>query len=1132
MSDNSNDLAFTIDNNIIEHFPLRAAAYQRLILDDQVGISKLVSNITRKQDETLHTFLKTKKEIPKTTSYILNYGMNSALTLDTIPQHQLNSIDYNISAIAQPYKAIAYYTQKQIAIPASEWYWHGKKETFRVNLCRLQRTWSVSSSPYDKLALMRHAIMTYYVMADLSPLLEPFLIENVLEQKPMTNLFNDLNIQAQLQLQNITSEAVQAADAKDDDDETKEGKKTEIDDKEFGGSGGGLMHPPLDMDPAGAELNKADLDAIQENTRVAITRGTNTLYYRVKEFYKQQGHAYGFIVIDKDNKEYYLYAKNTDKDGDNTMAYRMYLSKPRPTLALLRNLLDSSNATFYQEGTEVEPVQIVKEPKELETFEAYVERITKINTESFKNKDGQTGRLNKVETTAQFLNEIGSSYATYFDAITLDADDILILKKELELITLRRKNKQNETKVFHVDNRSTILRKKFRPNAASKNKEGDNSLKILQKIVVKLEEQITRILKEGDIKEISRLMQISDLMETRANQRITEILMKEIYVPYMQYVPEQDRTAFLKTYSVQLFGFMLSDDQIQYIPNQQSYNPYFQNLNKAVLEGTRHTEYLQLVLNNDNTNLGELEKNEIAALVDFHYEERAFLIASFNNKRVFPRSTKPGSLRKRPRDTSPLKTDLINDYGETKADQILQWLNNKGISLDIDVPTITYEPTPSESISGFRIKPTDPDGNCLYHAIYCACAGQKTLFAVYNSETCAEYTNQLEPLTDENHVKKMREDIICAIQENNVPTNMGDRTKNETFFRVITNDWGGEGEISILALIYKLHIKVWQRAYNGDLFPVGEYPSAEYEAMTTINLYYRSIGNNNIRNHYDWLEPEPQTMDVEEDGFQGNVPLMDPPGAALQTEDDIKAYLKKTEQLEDLKRLTNKTEDKLLEQLIEDVNKHIDVVPDADADVEKYIERVVNNTLYVKGNSGLVPYLCDAYSEQAVLKFIDAMKLYLKFGHKMARSGEPQTFYSENYKEFFQQRSWKTGIRRYAEFRKYKYPINDRSLQVDERVRDSVLENREAINAEHDIITLESSSSFANWSSIVRFALYEKYNFFLPAVHETLQGGMQRKVKDAEVYDDKGIFQELMDREAFDDFVYVYCTMYTLIFNT
>ena len=1371
MSDNSNDLAFTIDNNIIEHFPLRAAAYQRLILDDQVGISKLVNNITRKQDETLHEFVQQAvaakkiqksfrrsrksitreqeieriknelillynngegtlvnniKEVKKyydmansigerlymkidlvslnltekqrralrgddtqyvlikevdinnqqivyklednlpeldtetetetgietetegdsddsnsdtgygtdidgyestlmkpplhlepagvrvervrglpitligisandatarnmydklpdsyknddydpgedlvlalikppldmdpagapmntvlppawnNTSYILNYGMNPALTLDTIPQHQLNSIDYNISAIAQPYKAIAYYTQKQIAIPASEWYWHGKEQTFRVNLCRLQRTWSVSSSPYDKLALMRHAIMTYYVMADLSPLLEPFLIENVLEQKPMTNLFNDLNIQAQLQLENITSEAVQAADAKDD--ETKEGDdddKDEEDDDNDLTKGMSVarpffvVRPPLDMDPAGAALGKADLDAIQENTLVEIIRVTNRSNYRVKEFYKQKGHAYGFIVVDKDNKEYYLYAKDKDNDGENTMAYHMYLSEPPSTLALLRNLLHSPSATFFKEGTKVEAVQIVKEPKELETFEEYVRRIESRNITDFNNRD-RTGKLKYVNNANEFLEEIGFYYGVWsqFDKRTLSVDDILKLKKKLQLGLVVNKNKNKPDKVFKVNNRAAILSEYFRPNAKKDN--GDNSLNILTTIVDKLEREITRILGSNNIEEIGQLMQISDLMKTRAKERITAILKKGINVPYMKYVPKQDRTAFLKTYSVQLFGFMLSDDQIKYVPNQAPYDFYFQDLNEAVLEGQKLTEYLELVLQQETTELRELKKDAITALVDFHYEERVFLIASFQNNTVFYRRTKPSALKKRPRDTSSLKKVLTEEYGETEANQILQWLNGKDISFDIDVPTITYEQTPSEFIlseSGdvFMIKPTAPDGNCLYHAVYSAYSAsisQRQLFTVYNSETCAKYTNQSELLNIGNHVKKMRQDIRCAIQNRNVPTNMGDPTKNETFFRVITNDWGGEGEISILSLIYNLHIRVWQKSNrNGLLTPVSQYPSEGYEAMTTINLYYRSIGSN-TRNHYDWLEPEPQTMDVEKDDFTEIVLFMDPPGAALQTEAFIKAYLKKTDQLEDLKRLTNKTEDKLLEKLIEDVNKHIGAVPDAD--IKKYIERVVNNTLYVKGNSGLVPYLCDAYSEQAVLKFIDAMKLYLKFGHKMARSGEPQTFYSENYKEFFQQRSWKTGIRRYAEFRKYKYPINDRSLQVDERVRDSVLENKEAINAEHDIITLESSSSFANWSSIVRFALYEKYNFFLPAVHETLQGGMQRKVKDAEVYDDKGIFQELMDREAFDDFVYVYCTLYTLIFN-
>ena len=94
--------------------------------------------------------------------------------------------------------------------------------------------------------------------------------------------------------------------------------------------------------------------------------------------------------------------------------------------------------------------------------------------------------------------------------------------------------------------------------------------------------------------------------------------------------------------------------------------------------------------------------------------------------------------------------------------------------------------------------------------------------------------------------------------------------------------------------------------------------------------------------------------------------------------------------------------------------------------------------------------------------------------------------------------------------------LNLRGLQIDQKIKDAVVENLESLSAEHDLIALESNVSFANWSSIARFALYEKYNFFLPDLHEQLQGG---------------IFEELMDRKAFDDFVYVYCTLYTLIFN-
>ena len=218
MSTTNNDLAFTIHPNIIEHFSLRAATYQRLLLDKQIGISTIVNASTVKQDEALHQFVqninidntylkgiqkiiednKNKgpstssdiKRAPSTeeiqkkldelkadldnlsilvsgadvpeqpddnnrsllqqlepagaqlppsvrripqTSFILNYGLKD---LSYIQQHKLTTTDYNITAIAQPYKAIAYYTKKQIAIPNSEWYWRGQTDALRINLCR------------------------------------------------------------------------------------------------------------------------------------------------------------------------------------------------------------------------------------------------------------------------------------------------------------------------------------------------------------------------------------------------------------------------------------------------------------------------------------------------------------------------------------------------------------------------------------------------------------------------------------------------------------------------------------------------------------------------------------------------------------------------------------------------------------------------------------------------------------------------------------------------------------------------------------------------------------------------------------------------------------------------------------
>ena len=269
--------------------------------------------------------------------------------------------------------------------------------------------------------------------------------------------------------------------------------------------------------------------------------------------------------------------------------------------------------------------------------------------------------------------------------------------------------------------------------------------------------------------------------------------------------------------------------------------------------------------------------------------------------------------------------------------------------------------------------------------------------------------------------------------------------------------------------------------------------ACEYDSPDVIWLLFKPSEQSELLNHYEWLEPQ-QTMEAS--------------GVELKAEElDGLKY-----NLEDLKRLFKTDEEEILNKIMKELERF-----DDDADLKtKYLQQVVDNLLFNKGNSGIVPFLCRAYSENAVSKFITSMKAYLEFGLRMARQGETQDFYAENYKDFFDL-NWKSGVKRFNEYSRYKFFMTDRSLQIDQDILKTALENKQAVNAEHDLISLESPSSFSNWSSIVRFAIYEKYNFFLPNVHDELQG---------EVY------EALVEREGFDDFVYIYCTLYTLIFNT
>ena len=63
MADTSNNLTFFVQSSIIDDYDLRVAAYQRLILDNDVGISQLVNETTRMQDKKLKQQMQKDKSV-------------------------------------------------------------------------------------------------------------------------------------------------------------------------------------------------------------------------------------------------------------------------------------------------------------------------------------------------------------------------------------------------------------------------------------------------------------------------------------------------------------------------------------------------------------------------------------------------------------------------------------------------------------------------------------------------------------------------------------------------------------------------------------------------------------------------------------------------------------------------------------------------------------------------------------------------------------------------------------------------------------------------------------------------------------------------------------------------------------
>ena len=65
-----------------------------------------------------------------------------------------------------------------------------------------------------------------------------------------------------------------------------------------------------------------------------------------------------------------------------------------------------------------------------------------------------------------------------------------------------------------------------------------------------------------------------------------------------------------------------------------------------------------------------------------------------------------------------------------------------------------------------------------------------------------------------------------------------------------------------------------------------------------------------------------------------------------------------------------------------------------------------------------------------------------------------------------------------------------------------------------DFLSLNGDVSEYGWQRVMQLSIYEKYNFFLPYLSNALG---------------KDMFEKCLEEDLFDDFVYVYCTMMTLI---
>jgi len=1172
MADTSNNLTFFVQSSIIDDYDLRVAAYQRLILDNDVGISQLVNETTRMQDKKLKQQMQKEKSVAQISldqiqkklkklelqkkqrpmivseetekimqenvrnkdklnkireilgeesedeivnvqqerqedfdleasnvdfttkknvdmsSYIANYGMNK---FDYFEKHALSDRDYNLSMIAQPYRSVAYYTHQKIAVPPSYWCFRGKKKEFQVSLCRLQRRWSITSSPMDKVAFLRHAIVSYYTLADLNPLLEQFKIEEELQLKDLGDLFADLQLQKQI------NEAV--APMKN---ETK-----------------------LTLEPSGATLEEVNFLNLNEFNTITVEAlgGGQSSAYRIRELYatkKKKGY-----IVKKDEKEFFFYMEDENlKSRELKQGFELLEALLNDKgmfendLIIIGDITVDDQQPFEEYMQESIEATLEWAKKQSNTKDAVgVESNLGINLESIDDilkavdklkQEGYVKIENKEIVSGTFVKGSGLGTAGDFKRVAKDLVDMI-------------------------------------PKEMTKLIEGTEDIVMLKKA------------KNSGIKTFSEA----------ASARINKLLRSKKIFEVLSYVPRNNRFTFLQDYGVLLVGFQMVTSEINAVLNKR----YEDNTKKIDDIFKNDNDILNLY---QNFSVENLDANQGHALAHFYYDEKTFLRASFTAYADDPT-------------TIELMKDKQIDDDEDITENLLEENNDNEVN-DNEEDELDKEKKAKRKRKGERETPNKKSKQ--YNQ------GEKRKLKMFKKkEALNVIRSDLKKLIvnrtledeepDKDVLDKKRwfylSDIVGLISH--YGTTILDKRSTESddnkdYASFIEFNVTHKNIIDVMKskvddnphILIVNHKEIhWQLLVHKDLLPKKK---MELEGLKEEDLkspYYQSLKK---IPQFLWYFSSYKLLKNDADGNCGpHVVLQiiqilysenklrkfltekgkrvyntyhnnlnkksdiskrrrlqfESAGADLNdlvkdnktVRSKIEEYLNNEQVLDDLQKQLNKTDEDAVTKVMQDLSKIIELVRWSDLDEEDreaYLKKILVKRLFVKGNCGMIPFLC-TFGESAVLKYISSMKKYLKNGLSMARQGEYQNFYAENYKDFYNKnKNWENGVKRFNEYRKYKYNIDPHMLQNDRHILACVLENPLNLSAERDFISLESLKPATNWTTIVRMALYEKYNFFMPLLSDTLGGK---------------IFDELVARNAFHDFVYNYCTLYTLIFN-